>query len=596
MPENQDEFHGLGKISASNLLRKLHRNAKSNIPALMAQRAMGTFSLQAEPPPHEASSIVFVVVYPQNPFVSEPEIRKMLADDIQAGLINSRIQIISDTIPIAEPDEEGNYLYWKDTPQFDQVSAIYYATLTLRMWERYAHRTIPWAFPHPRLLINPHIGEMANAFYNEQERLLGFHNFKVRNGDTNSTAQSADIVAHETAHAVLDGIRDLYNESFGLGARAFHESFGDITAMLIALHDDSLVRRMLEWTQGDLRMSNFVTEVAEHLTDELANSEYLQEHTVYLRNAFNMLKSVPFDDMEYDVEAPLITLSRQEHNYSRLFTGAIYDIFAAVYERFLEKQPSNYVAIYRARDVIGQLVMLAVELAPIGEMDFGDMARAMLTADDIAYHGNYSDLIKSAFVERDILSDSDADAHLKSLKKLPDLDLPDTLNTALSAAMYFEQVVRPTLDIDEELLPVSTYRNANGYTFMAYFSSRKMRLQGDQYEEFKGADIDVFGGLTLMWDANSKLRSVVYRPVTDEDLRQIGIIIADWVENDKIANDLLPIEITIRPHPRGLHIPHEQLPEDTDRIIKYPVIFDDISETDTGFYEYLKTLQQQAST
>src|SRR5690606_1079818 len=137
---------------------------------------------------------------------------------------------------IALTDSEGHYMYWVGTAEFDQVNAFYYTTFTLRMYERYADRQIPWSFPSARLKIDPHVGDLANAFYNEQEQLLGFHTFINKNGEKHSTAQSADIVTHEAAHAILDGLRDLYNESFGLGARSFHESFGDISAILVALH------------------------------------------------------------------------------------------------------------------------------------------------------------------------------------------------------------------------------------------------------------------------------------------------------------------------------------------------------------------------
>ena len=178
---------------------------------------MSTFTLQPEPAPDVASSTVFVTVYPQNPFVGEPEIRRMLAKEIQPGLTNSRVQVQDSAGVVAEPDNAGHYLYWPGTPEFDQVSAFYYTTFTLRMFERYAHRMIPWSFPTPRITIDPHVGDAANAFYNEQERLLGFHTFDDSAGQKHSTAQSADIVAHEAAHAVLDGLRDLSNESFGWG-------------------------------------------------------------------------------------------------------------------------------------------------------------------------------------------------------------------------------------------------------------------------------------------------------------------------------------------------------------------------------------------
>src|SRR5262249_41558056 len=157
-----------------------------------------------------------------------------------------------------------------------------------------------------RIKVDPHAGNGANAFYSEEDNLLGFHSFKS-NGETIYAAQSADVVSHETGHAVLDGIRDLYNESFGLGPAAFHESFGDMTAVLVALHHDALVKRLLKWTKGNLRLENFVAALAEQVT-ERANTEGEPIHgrTVYLRNALNGFTSVPFDELPRDPEQPAI--------------------------------------------------------------------------------------------------------------------------------------------------------------------------------------------------------------------------------------------------------------------------------------------------
>ncbi|MDQ7027324.1 MAG: hypothetical protein Q9P44_17400, partial [Anaerolineae bacterium] len=539
----KEDFHSAGKNNAWHILRKLQQHSRANIPAMMAQRSMSTFTLQQEPYPDEASSTVFVTVYPQNPFVGEPEIRRMLAREIQSGLINSRVQVQDSRGIVVEPDAEGHYLYWPGTPQFDQMNAFYYTTYTLRMFERYAHRTLPWAFPTARITIDPHAGDSGNAFYNEQARLLGFHTFKDSEGEEHATAQSADIVAHEAAHAVLDGIRDLYNESFGLGGRAFHESFGDIAAMLVALHDDSLIRRLLSWTNGDLRMTNFISEVAENLTKELKDNAHYQEHTIYLRNAFNFLRAKPFDELPYQPNNPETELAREEHNYSRLFTGAVYDILVGIYEHHKKehKQP-NFVALLRARDILGSMLIMAIELGPVGELYFEDMARAFLTADGILFEGAYQAILREVFDKRAILLANDSDEHLKTLAALPDVRLPEIMTNALAAAIFLENEVLSALKItpQHELLPMSTYRNAEGYAFMTFFASQTVKLEGEQFGILQNTQVDVFGGLTLLFDRDDRLRSAVYRPVNDTDIKQIHITITDMLQHNKVVNDLFP--------------------------------------------------------
>jgi hypothetical protein len=576
------------------VLKKLQEQLRSNMPAMIAQRSMSSFSLQQEPPPARAYNTIFVVVYPQNPFAGQPEVREMHSEDIQSGLVNSRIQIQDSRGVLALPDDEGNYLYWPNTPEFDQVNAFYFATYTLRMFERYAHRQIPWSFPAARITVNPHVGDLANAFYNEQEQLLGFHTFETSKGETHSTAQSADIVAHETAHAVLDGLRDLWNESFGLGARAFHESFGDMAAILVALHDDSLMRRLLEWTKGNLKMSNFISEVAEQLTDTIIQSQYFKEHTVYLRNGFNTLVNKSFEELNYAPEHPETELGRQEHNYSRLFTGAFYDIWVGIYERFQDHNMPQFVALVRARDVIGHLLIMAIEASPIGELDFADMARAFLTADAVLYNSRYHAILRHVFDKRGILSKAKCDAHRQARASLPDIRLPEAINNALAAAQFLETTILPQLAISpsETLIPLSTYRNAEGYAFLNYFNSQTLILEGAQFKSYEGAGADMFGGLCLMFDKYNRLQSVCYRPVEEEDKRQARLLIAELISYDRIAEQIHPSSKELEPKPDALWI--EAVPNDVSKLVKYPVIFDEMPEDVSDLKDYLEQWESEA--
>ncbi len=588
-----------------NRLRRLQEHNLSLIPAMMMQKAMSSFTLQEEPEPEESTGQVSVVVYPQDPFVSGPEVRRMSARDIRPGLINDRVRIQDTEGDTAQPDSEGNYLFWPGTREFDQINCLYYVTFTLRMYERYARRFLPWSFPNLRITVDPHSGNGANAFYNEQDRLIGFHAFQL-NGETISAAQSADIVSHETAHAILDSLRDLHNESFGLGPTAFHEAFGDMSAMLVALHDDSLISRLLDWTGGDLRLDNFITVVGEQLTERLRTMPEVNTRTIYLRNALNKLQLLAFDSLAHTADDPETQLTRESHNYSRIFSGAFYDILVGIYERL--KQTANpRIAVHRARDIVGYLLTCAVELGPVGEFDFADMARAFLTADVVLNNGQHTDILLQVFHQRGILPLDEGQTWLKAAAAVPDVRLPGAINSSLDSATFLEEKVIPTLNLpkNDELIPMSAYRNGAGHGYLTYFAHHRITLEGSQYLQFNSSNIDVFGGLSLMFDADNRLRSAFYRPVTDEDVRQIRILTAELIKHGLIASSTskTPLPLPLHFHegsPLGLWLPNPPFADTPpapgqSKLIKFPVIFDRFPRHMSDFWSYLKAWKKSPS-
>jgi hypothetical protein len=251
--------------------------------------------------------------------------------------------------------------------------------------------------------------------------------------------------------------------------------------------------------------------------------------------------------------------------------------------------------------VLGHLLIMAVEAGPVGEFDFGDIAKAFLNADNILYNGDYQAILRTVFDERGILAAADADTYLEQLASLPDLSLPQSINHALSASIFLEQSVLPALKLnpEQELLPMATYRNSDGYAFMTYFSSRSIQLTGSPYGKVDGFMVDVFGGLTLVFDRSDKLRSAFYRPATDIDVWQIRIIIADMIQHNQIVNDLYPANARLKPNPKGLLIPDGAIilaDETPGKLVKYPTIFDEIPERLSDIVDYLRSWIRQSDT
>ena len=93
-----------------------------------------------------------------------------------------------------------------------------------------------------RLRIYPHALRQANAFYSPDKAALLFGYFPDTRGNSSDgggdaggrivfTCLSHDIVAHETTHAILDGLHRRYQEGTNPDVHAFHEALADLVAI-----------------------------------------------------------------------------------------------------------------------------------------------------------------------------------------------------------------------------------------------------------------------------------------------------------------------------------------------------------------------------
>lgn len=580
---------------------RLQRRASAHnadFPQYIYHRPFGPFSLANEPLPSAARRDVSVIVYPHDPFVSEPEVRQMDKRDIQDGMVNDRFVIQDNRLERAEPDAEGHYFYWPGTPQFEQVNALYHATFTLQMVERYARRTLPWSFGSDRLGIDPDAGQGQNAFYSEIDALIGFNHFKGANDSLMSAAESADIISHETAHAILDGMREFYNESFGLGSMAFHESFGDMVAVLVALHDEALVQQFLKITKGDLRVRNFVSSVGEYMLNEADGAE-TPGYSAYLRNALSQFTAQPFENMPYYAKQAETELAREPHNYGRLFTGAFYELLVLLYEQIrADKGVANLIALHQARDIAGRLLIGALEVGPVGEFDYRDMVLAFLTADHLLFESRYASPITQAFQARGLVDAATAAAHHQFLTSLPEVMLPNALFSQEAARQFLVDDVLPALASvglvpKETFLPLRVYRNADGYVFMPCASYRKMPLEGREFKQNDGMSYEVLGGLTLAFTPENRLCSVTLREVSEQDLREIRRTIAELIKFG-----LIDVKVK-KPVSNQPHYEHPDQPEGVvvttetaaPHVVKFPVIFERLPETLSTLGHFFEDLQ-----
>jgi hypothetical protein len=173
-------------------------------------------------------------------------------------------------------------------PQFHQQMTYAVSMATIATFEKALGRVALWA-PHlvrdedgevvraptekeyvPRLRIYPHALRDANAYYDPDRHALLFGYFPSREqpggetlpGGTVFACQSFDIIAHETAHALLHGLHRHYLYPSNPDVLAFHEAFADAVALFQHFSHVDVVRHQLARTRGDLDQENLLGELA----------------------------------------------------------------------------------------------------------------------------------------------------------------------------------------------------------------------------------------------------------------------------------------------------------------------------------------------
>jgi hypothetical protein len=240
-------------------------------------------------------------------------------------------------------------------------------------------------------------GVDLNAYYDR--RSLSFFHDQVGT-ETVYSGESPDIVCHELGHAVLDAIRPELWDTASDEAAAFHEAFGDITAILSGLQIPGFRIAVLKETDGRLYRNSRLSRVGEQLGWALNQRRPDQAAPDALRNASNSFFYT--DSIMLPPSGPDSQLTSQPHSFSRVFTGGFFDALSGIFS-ILGATPTEDNLLQASQDA-GRLIVDAVVRAPVVPDYFSQLAAHMIEADSTRFAGKYHEVIKSAFVRRGILS------------------------------------------------------------------------------------------------------------------------------------------------------------------------------------------------
>ncbi len=438
-----------------------------------------------------------VTIYAQDSRVAPTCEDTVEVSKIGRRLEGPRIGIWDQEVMKASADAQGNYLIGPERRQFDQVQAFVSAQQTLDLFEEHAERQLPWAFESTTLGVGPHAGEGANAYYQRFAESLSFYYFDSKAlGKRVQTAQSADVVSHETGHAILDGLKPEYGHTFERETRAFHEAFGDCAAMLLTLRRRSNCESILQETGGDLSRENCLSRLGEEFGFAVRRlNQSPKDDRDYLRTHLNDYLYVDPNSLPSD--GPRDQLTAESHSFCQVWTRGFYQLIDGLFQHLGASGPE---ALQAAGEVAGKLLTLGVEMSSPARARFHQVAGAMLRADELLYQGQHRSILQAAFERAGIQPEPPA---------LPDFTWDAAPTNREQAQALVDQLLGPGYSLTRQLT------GGRGLTFIEALR-KEVRCLGPQAP---GLSSEVAEGVTLTFDAQGKLVYQALDPRADGETR-----------------------------------------------------------------------------
>lgn len=251
-----------------------------------------------------------------------------------------------------------------------------------------------------RFRLFPHAFQGANAFYDPREKAVFFGYFRADQkdpgpnlpGQTVFTCLSHDIIVHEVTHALVDRLREYFNEPSNRDVAAFHEGFSDIISIFQHFSFPGILRSTIRETRGNLRSPTPLVTLAQQFG-------YATGEGQALRSALDN------SDTPEKLGAPdpkLYKSLSEPHELGSVLVAAVFEAFFTTYQKRIndliriatggtgrlpdgDLHPDLVARIASEASSTSQSILTmcirAFEYLPPVDITFGDYLRALVTAD-----------------------------------------------------------------------------------------------------------------------------------------------------------------------------------------------------------------------
>ena len=375
----------------------------------------------------QLDSALINIVTMKVPWEFDPKTGK---DILQPGPVGEYLEVV-DVDPrwhcfYAPVDLNSPYLLAQDglapsegNPQFHQQMAYAVAMTTIRNFERALGREAFWS-PRfvkgtdsqgkqtitetyvQRLRIYPHALYENNSYYSPDKKalLLGY----IRSSSTDAryhlpggmvfTCLSHDVVAHETTHALLDGMHPRFMEPGNIDVLAFHEAFADIVALFQHFSFPEVLLNQIAKARGDLASENLLAKLAQE-SGQASGSYGALRDALGGFDANGIWRPKVSDPTAIDK-------TFEPHARGSLLVAAIFNVFVSIYKSRIadllriatsgtgilppgQLHPDlvNRLASEAAKSAkhVLNMCIRALDYCPPVDLTFGDYLRALITAD-----------------------------------------------------------------------------------------------------------------------------------------------------------------------------------------------------------------------